>query len=364
MGDSTITLNSDLILKSIPTYSMAAKNGDRNALDLLKAYSEFSGEIGINALVAVGELFCDHTFSGADFGKGIEKWREAARQGNYCAVKKLLEFLISNPPKRHLRSSWEAASTRIHQFEFWRPIIEVHVANCPAKREFFSLIEKLTAFINTDVAFADVIRSFFEGDAHHLIAYLKILLDKSSKSEIFAASARKLCDMACGGDESALVLLMKYYNRLDRWVVSPLIDQILISLNGAQRYLALGLKADALNEAPWEYYQKGAFLGSATCELKMMHLRLTNSQTDLETVEKSLSNLTATLFDKSITAEVKSLVKLFIIRCNEARAVDEMVIRACNDTAFKDNAMAQSIILHYNKLGDWITKYSSKMTTN
>ena len=368
MNDSTITLNSDLVLKSIPSLKSAATKGDRNALELLDSYSIIPGKIGIKALEALGELFCDHH---VDIGNGIEKLRKAAIQGNSYAVEKLQGFLSSN--QGHLRSSGNVASTKIHQFDFWRPILETYVANNATKKEFLSLIESLSAFLENDRVFAYLISSFFTGNEGSPIAYLKILLeqstllDKASQQEIIKECARILSDRACRGDEAALVLLINYYTnivRLDREAIPPLLDQIIISLRGAPRYLALGLKAEAVGEAPWEYYQKGAFLGSATCSLKIIHLRLTNPQTDLEMIGKNLSQVIETDFCKSFPDEIKSNIKLFITRCNEARAVDKMVIRACNDTTFKDNAMAQSIILHYNKLGDWITKYSSLMTTN
>ncbi|MBP5545231.1 MAG: hypothetical protein ILM98_14235 [Kiritimatiellae bacterium] len=361
MNDSTLNMNVELVKKSIPTLQLATKKGDQTALELLEAYSKIPGEVGTNALLALGELFCDQSLPFADFEKGFERLREAARQGQYCAVKTLIGFLFSNPPKRHLQSSWDIASIRIHQLDFWKPLIETYIANCTAKKEFYSLIVNKELAINCDEAFSGIIKAFFEETEHNLKDYLKFLMDKSSNKEIFTACAKKLCDMACSGDESALILLMSYYKRLDKWGISQLIDKNIISLSEAQRYLALGLKTEIVNEAPWEYYQKGAFLGSVTCKLKIIRLRLTQSQTDLEAVEKSLSEITKTPSEESLIAEVKSLIKLFVIRCNEARAVDEMVIRSCNDIAFKDNETAQSIIFHYNKLSSWIAAYGSKM---
>ena len=103
----------------------------------------------------------------------------------------------------------------------------------------------------------------------------------------------------------------------------------------------------------------------------MVKLRLTKPQADLDAVAASLSEIvkapqltmpssTASEWpiDTMFSNELKEVMRLFIMRCNGALAVDDMILDVCRETKFKETAAAQSVFSRYKHLKQYITSFS------
>lgn len=176
-----------------------------------------------------------------------------------------------------------------------------------------------------------------------------------------------LAEMACSGNDEALKVLLDRFREQDSVEFLKAIERVAAERKDGSLYFELGTWAARRHfgnaqDSSIRYLQRGAFLGSIPCRLRLIRLRLNYPQPDLDLVERVFSALADSSLDEGTAAERDQVVELFVKRCKEAIEIDCKLIDVCREPMFRDEPEAKFIIARYERLSQWIAKHQASST--
>ena len=169
-----------------------------------------------------------------------------------------------------------------------------------------------------------------------------------------------LADMALSGNDEARKVLMRFVQckERDNRVFVQEMGRFADETGDGFLFFQLGsfTKSDSL-----PYFQKGALLGSADCQVQVLHLRLTRPLPDLPDARRKIEDLLGKSLEMSSKVLFGSILVLFVKRCSEAIEIDRRILSVCQEARFRDNPAARTVTERFTRLSQWL-KWAEKLT--
>lgn len=162
-----------------------------------------------------------------------------------------------------------------------------------------------------------------------------------------------LADMALSGNDEARKVLMGFVQckERDNRVFVQEMGRFADETGDGFLFFQLGsfTKSDSLH-----YFQKGLLLGSADCQVQVLHLRLTRPLPDLQDARREIEELLGKPLAKRSKDLFVSALALFVKRCSEAIEIDRRILAVCQEARFRDNPAARPVTERFTRISQWI----------
>ncbi len=186
----------------------------------------------------------------------------------------------------------------------------------------------------------------------------ELLCDSAFCGHDFVQAANLLLQLASSGNREARNYLLSHVNGKEAAAFFAVSKTLAENTGDGDLFYALGKSpAKPAGEAACSLFQTGVFLGSAKCALKLLFIRLSEPQADLEDIDRELSRLADSELDPEGKILKASVVGALCKRCQDALFVDNQVLSVCQ--RFHDRPEASTVIERHRRMTALITKYES-----